>query len=75
MYLNFHAKFQNSLEFFCRRETTAYNNHRDEASDLESTVETEPCTRSRAPKTPSNDELEEFFAVAERDLLHRFAVR
>ncbi|XP_074559664.1 uncharacterized protein LOC141815614 [Curcuma longa] len=48
---------------------------RDEASDVESTVELEPCMKPSVAATPPEAELEAFFATAERNLQHRFAER
>ncbi|XP_042440260.1 cyclin-dependent kinase inhibitor 7-like [Zingiber officinale] len=58
-----------------REETTASGNHRGETSDVDSTVETDPCRRRWAAATPPEAELEEFFATAERNLRQRFAER
>ncbi|CAL9082042.1 unnamed protein product [Musa textilis] len=58
-----------------RKETTAWSNDGDATSDLESTVEMGSRGRSTAIATPSDAELEEFFAGAERDLRRRFVER
>ncbi|KAJ8456012.1 hypothetical protein OPV22_034928 [Ensete ventricosum] len=58
-----------------REETTASSNDGDATSDLESTVEMDSRRRSTANATPSDAELEEFFAGAERDLRRRFVER
>ncbi|KAG6495631.1 cyclin-dependent kinase inhibitor 7-like [Zingiber officinale] len=51
------------------------DNRRDEASDVESTVEMEPYRRPSVAATPPEAELEAFFATAERNLQQRFAER
>ncbi|XP_052205312.1 cyclin-dependent kinase inhibitor 7-like [Diospyros lotus] len=58
-----------------RRETTASSEVQVESGDLESTArpsEANSRRRSSAAKMPSEIELEEFFAAAEKDLQKRF---
>ncbi|KAG6499557.1 hypothetical protein ZIOFF_039347 [Zingiber officinale] len=55
--------------------TSINDNRRDEASDVESTVEMEPYRRPSVAATPPEAELEAFFATAERNLQQRFAER
>ncbi|CAL9100565.1 unnamed protein product [Musa textilis] len=55
-----------------RGEMMASNNPGEEASDPESTAERESRSRSMVEATPSETELEDFFAAAEIDLRRRF---
>lgn len=54
---------------------SSHDSHRDEASDVESTVEMEPCRRASVAATPPEAELEAFFETAERELRQRFVER
>jgi hypothetical protein len=59
-----------------RRETTPSSELRAEPDDLESTArptEANSRPRSTVEKMPTESELEEFFAAAEKDVQKRFA--
>ncbi|RWV77914.1 hypothetical protein GW17_00061197 [Ensete ventricosum] len=64
VYRNSHSKF--------RGEMMASDNPDEEAGDPDSTAEREPRRRSMVEATPSETELEDFFAAAEIDLRRRF---
>ncbi|KAJ8479418.1 hypothetical protein OPV22_023145 [Ensete ventricosum] len=55
-----------------RGEMMASDNPDEEAGDPDSTAEREPRRRSMVEATPSETELEDFFAAAEIDLRRRF---
>ncbi|XP_010926378.1 cyclin-dependent kinase inhibitor 1 [Elaeis guineensis] len=58
-----------------RKETAPSSSRVEEWTDLELTVERTSRRRRRAEMMPSEDEIEEFFAAAERDQWQRFSAK
>lgn len=63
------------FKFFRKETTTPSSSPVEEWGDLEPTTERTSRRRRRAEIMPSEAEIEEFFAAAERDQWQRFAAK